>query len=91
MFFLNENALTFGEPKRDKLLLPVKTYSFVYRDRGSSIYKRVAEILSAYPGRGWRRLKNDSLRFQLMLGERTNLPFYRLGELLKKFYSETCL
>ncbi|XP_078398801.1 tubulin--tyrosine ligase isoform X2 [Cetorhinus maximus] len=52
-------------------------YTFVVRDRNSSIYAEVGKVLIS-TGQ-WRRLKRDNPRFNLMLGERNKLPFGTLG------------
>lgn len=59
-------------------LPPVTTmYTFVLRDRNSSVYAEVGKMLIS-TGQ-WRRLRRDNPRFNLMLGERNKLPFGTLG------------
>uniref|UniRef100_UPI0035901AF7 tubulin--tyrosine ligase n=1 Tax=Myxine glutinosa TaxID=7769 RepID=UPI0035901AF7 len=52
-------------------------YTFVVRDERSSVYAVVARLLQRTGH--WKRLKRDSTRFNLMLGERNRLPYSRLG------------
>ncbi|XP_032240390.2 tubulin--tyrosine ligase isoform X2 [Nematostella vectensis] len=52
-------------------------YKFVNRDDGSSIYRAVSEILLSREE--WRRVGNNSERFNLMFGDRNKLPYSRLG------------
>ncbi|CAH1792500.1 unnamed protein product [Owenia fusiformis] len=56
-------------------------YSFVIRDEGSSVYTAVAKCLkNSDRKKDWKKLVNiDSPQFNVMFGERSKLPFGRLG------------
>jgi len=49
------------------------SYAFVQRDADSSVYTALAHALQERPE--WRRLRRDSDRFHLMLGDRAKLPW----------------
>ena len=54
-------------------------YTFVNRDQASSVYAAIAERLLQTGV--WRQSSDrNSCLFDLMLGDRNNLPFARLGE-----------
>ncbi|XP_067949884.1 tubulin--tyrosine ligase-like [Watersipora subatra] len=61
-----------------QLLPRIMTYILINRDPNSSIYKQVAKTLLA---RGsWKRAGPSSLNFNLMFGDRNNLPYNQLGQ-----------
>ena len=53
-------------------------YTFVNRHPESSVYDAVAKEL--LESGDWKCTNPDSLRFNLMLGDRNGLPFERFGE-----------
>lgn len=53
-------------------------YALVNRDKDSSVYKEVMRQLLSREGE-WCRISRNSLRFNLMLGDRNSLPYNRLG------------
>jgi len=56
-------------------------FAYVRRDLDSSVYKEVSKCLEKRAG-SWRKAGRNAEVFHLMLGDRNNLPFSRLGNLL---------
>ena len=54
-------------------------YTFINRDKNSSVYSEVARQLLKRKGE-WALVSRNSLRFNLMLGDRNSLPYNRLGK-----------
>lgn len=59
-------------------------YTFINRDKNSSVYNEVSRQLLRRDGE-WSQVSRNSLRFNLMLGDRNSLPYNRLGEYLVTF------
>ena len=53
-------------------------YTFINRDKNSSVYSEVARQLLEKGE--WVLVSRNSLRFNLMLGDRNSLPYNRLGK-----------
>ncbi|ESO94229.1 hypothetical protein LOTGIDRAFT_118802 [Lottia gigantea] len=53
-------------------------YIFISRDSNSSVYRALGKYLLNTRKGDWKKVKPDSLRFNLMLGDRNKLPYTRL-------------
>ena len=53
-------------------------YGFINRDEESSVYRKVCEKLLKRNG-VWKKLKKESLHFNVMFGDRNKLPYNQLG------------
>ncbi|XP_050405048.1 tubulin--tyrosine ligase [Patella vulgata] len=55
-------------------------YTFICRDANSSVYTALEQYLLTNRKGQWRKLQSDSIRFNLMMGDRNKLPYSRLGQ-----------
>ncbi|KAK6181637.1 hypothetical protein SNE40_009457 [Patella caerulea] len=55
-------------------------YTFICRDANSSVYTALEQYLLTNRKGQWRKLQSDSIRFNLMMGDRNKLPYTRIGQ-----------
>ena len=56
-------------------------YTYAVRDEGSSVYTALSKALKSRPD--WRRVKKDNTKANLILLERNNQSYWKLGKFPK--------